>query len=375
MAITARCSHCRTALRVPDAMSGKKAKCPKCGQIFQVASITDEDDGAVRASAPRPTSRPKNAVAGPVSAPAARRRVRREDDDEEAPRARSKRKRRKQASNQGLIVGLSVGGGVLALSGIVIAVAMATAKGRVVEQAPILQVAHAAPAPPAEVVAAAAAKVEPVPQPVAPPAPVAEPEKPAPAPVVSVPQPPAPAPETPSSLTGGKLVPGAKITVRAQIQGSPPKFQGDFNKHVVQNIEIALRNLGYEPVPDGGLILQVNAQIGPAAGTIKVRTIGASPPPPPPAPRPVRPIKGAPPPPPPQPVQPQPPREQTYSLEQITASFVLTDMRGSALWKKDKQFASGLRVFRTTDPPGEMREQLWRAFDGWAGDDAIATMK
>jgi predicted Zn finger-like uncharacterized protein len=368
MTIVARCGHCRANLRVPDALDGKKAKCPKCGKVFQVAAA--EADEAPIAS--RPISpRPKAGAALPES----RRRVRREDDeDDDKPRARPKKRRaKKKASNQGLIVGLSVGAGVLVI-GLVVVVGVVMAKSRNADLPAAPPVAQAAvPPPPAAV---PAAKVEPAPAPApAPqqaPAPVAEVQTPVAEAVPDESERPQTAPQTPSSPIGTKLAPGTKITVRAQIQGSPPKFQGDFNKHVTQRIEIALRKLGYVPVPDGGLILQVNAQIAPTGGTVKVRTIG---PPPPPAPRPVRPVKGQPPPPPPPAPQPTPPREQSYPLEQISASLVLTDMRGSAVWKHDHKFDSITRVFRTTDPPSEMREEIWRNFDAWAAADAVITMK
>ena len=340
MTIAARCAHCRANLRLPDSLDGKKAKCPKCAKVFQVTAA--EVDETV-ASRPKP-SRPK------------------------------RRRPKKKASNQGLIVGLSVGAGVLVVSLIVIGIVIA--KNRVAELPPAQVVAQAVPAP--QMTAPATPKVEPPgpkpapPQPQA--APVAEIENSATATVVddpayNEPEVPRTAPGTRPSPSGAKLAPGTRITVRAQLQGSPPKFQGDFNKHITQRIEIALRNLGYEPVPDGGLILQVNAQVGPTGASIKVRTIGPSPPPPP---RPIRPVKGQPP---PQPPSPPPPREQTYPTELVTASLVLTDMRGSAIWKHDHQFRSTLGVFRTTDPPSEMREQIWRDFESWAGGAAVATMR
>jgi hypothetical protein len=50
-------------------------------------------------------------------------------------------------------------------------------------------------------------------------------------------------------------------------------------------------------------------------------------------------------------------------------------MRGSALWKNDLRSESQMRMFHTSDPPGEMREQMWHMFDAWAHGTEIATMK
>jgi gamma-glutamylcyclotransferase (GGCT)/AIG2-like uncharacterized protein YtfP len=37
------CSGCRSKLRVPDALAGKKAKCPKCGAILEVAKAPEPE--------------------------------------------------------------------------------------------------------------------------------------------------------------------------------------------------------------------------------------------------------------------------------------------------------------------------------------------
>jgi hypothetical protein len=153
---------------------------------------------------------------------------------------------------------------------------------------------------------------------------------------------------------------GTKITVRCEIQGNPPDFNGDYNKHVTQDLEIALRQRGFEPVPEGGMVLQVRAQISNSGKSITVRPIGA----PPPRPG----LKGG------QPVKPN--QEQVYPIEQITASLVLTDTKGTAVWKNENTFhPPRTMIFKTDNIPREMQEPMWRAFDSWLRGPGIATIR
>ena len=217
-------------------------------------------------------------------------RVRAETDpDDEPPRARRKRRRTNESSNHGLKLGLSIGGGGLAL---VVALIV--------------------------IVAITRTRTQPDPVPMA-----------------------RPAAEATVNAQNGS---GTKITVRVEINGSPPKFQGDFDKHVTEKLEIALRNLGYVPVQDGGMILRVKAQIGPNGKRISVKGLGDTGP------------------------------GKQVELERIHASLVLTNSQGSEIWKNERQFST-VPLFFHGDPAGEMREEMWRSFDAWAGESTLSTMK
>ena len=226
MSITTRCGNCRALLSVADTLSGKKARCPKCGQGFAVLPIADNAPSPVRPATPKRTApmrtAPKRTAQAKTAAGGVRSegRVRAETDpDDEPPRARRKRRRTNESSNHGLKLGLSIGGGGLAL---VVALIV--------------------------IVAIPRTRTQPDPVPMA-----------------------RPAAEATVNAQNGS---GTKITVRVEINGSPPKFQGDFDKHVTEKLEIALRNLGYVPVQDGGMILRVKAQIGPNGKRISVKDLG-----------------------------------------------------------------------------------------------------
>ena len=281
MALTVRCPHCRSPLRLPDTMGGNKAKCPKCGEAFQVAKSAAAAGGAVRADAPRSAPRPQSSASSAGSLPAARRRVRREYEDEEDDDdrdVRPNRRIRKQAPNAGLIVALAAGGSLMFV--MVIVTVVIAARSRAVPPPPVVVRAAPAVVPVPAPVPVPPPKVEPAPVPRAPevPAAIAEVENPIPEiPDLQPPQAERPPPEPrkpPTSLLGGRLEPGTKVTVRAEIAGNPPNFQGDYNKHVTENLEIALRDIGYEPVREGGLILQVRCQINATGKTISVRPLG-----------------------------------------------------------------------------------------------------
>jgi hypothetical protein len=70
MPIPVSCQHCDWKGRVRDDLSGKKGKCPTCGELIDVPKAS-----AVKAAAPKPAPKPK-AVA---------------EDDEEKPKPKAKR--------------------------------------------------------------------------------------------------------------------------------------------------------------------------------------------------------------------------------------------------------------------------------------------
>ncbi len=155
-------------------------------------------------------------------------------------------------------------------------------------------------------------------------------------------------------VPGNILKAGAKITVRAEVQGVPPNFTGDYNRSVIQELEIAIRGLGYEPVPDGGLVLVVRSSVGTSGKEISVRSIGM----PPPSFRPpqinpgLRPGTQG--------------REQAYPIPQITADVVLSDVRGSAIWKNESTFVPHLLIFHG-DPAAKWKKSCGASSNpGWA---------
>ena len=86
MSIAVVCESCDRSVKVKDDLAGRKIKCPGCGKVLAVPD--EEADKEPR-----------------------RKRNRDRDEDEERPR----RKGGEQKSKKGLIIGLSVGGGVLAV--------------------------------------------------------------------------------------------------------------------------------------------------------------------------------------------------------------------------------------------------------------------
>jgi S1-C subfamily serine protease len=132
------CPKCAAVLKIPGRPAeGKKVRCPKCGVIF-VAKDNEKKDGADAV-----TSRPDR-----LGIPPALKGPRTRGDEEELPRNQKKRpskmeedetprrgnarrhadeeddpprqkKARKGGSNAGLITGLCIGGGVVALAGVV----------------------------------------------------------------------------------------------------------------------------------------------------------------------------------------------------------------------------------------------------------------
>jgi hypothetical protein len=154
--------------------------------------------------------------------------------------------------------------------------------------------------------------------------------------------------------------------VRAKIAGSPPDFQGDYNKQVVQNLEMALQQVGYEPVPEGGLILLVRAQVSDSGQKVSVHPIGV----PPPSRRPAasnRETAGSP--------APSFQRGQEYPVPELTGGLLLTNDKGTALWQNETHFSGRMVLFQTDNPPREMQQRMWRAFDTRTRTAAVAAWK
>jgi hypothetical protein len=99
MPIAVSCDECGRRFRVRDELAGRRARCPECGEPVAVP------DEFAAAGAPRHRADEE----GDQS-----RRRRGPDDDEDRPR------RRKEKSSLGLILGLSIGGGVLLIGAVVL---------------------------------------------------------------------------------------------------------------------------------------------------------------------------------------------------------------------------------------------------------------
>ncbi len=63
---------------------------------------------------------------------------------------------------------------------------------------------------------------------------------------------------------------------------------------------------------------------------------------------------------------------QVYTVPQLTASLVLTDEQGVALWKKDNKITPFVTIFRG-DPARQMEEVMWANFEAWTNGPALAT--
>jgi hypothetical protein len=98
------CPDCNKTLQIRSGITaGTKMRCPACQVVFPVPAAEPEE--AFEEAPARANGR------GTAAAPNRRRE---HDDDDDAPR-RPRKKKKKQGSNLGLILGLSIGGGVLVL--------------------------------------------------------------------------------------------------------------------------------------------------------------------------------------------------------------------------------------------------------------------
>jgi hypothetical protein len=128
------CPECDATLKLAaPPPEGKKVKCPKCEAVFVPETAEARRVSAGRPVAPaRPRSRPAN------------------DDDEDRDDDRPRRPRRKQQGGSGLLIGLLVGGGVLAvlMVGCVGVAALLYGRARAVPQPqPVVQVNNPQPPP------------------------------------------------------------------------------------------------------------------------------------------------------------------------------------------------------------------------------------
>jgi predicted Zn finger-like uncharacterized protein len=110
MSIATMCPHCETKFSLSDGLLGKRVRCKKCNAIFEVVeSVVDAESaptGMRSGSAPPRTSRPEAAARPKV------RRDRFEEEEDE----RFRRRESSSRPNKGVIIGLSVGGGLLLLA-------------------------------------------------------------------------------------------------------------------------------------------------------------------------------------------------------------------------------------------------------------------
>jgi hypothetical protein len=110
MAIRVTCRSCEHSIRVKDELAGGRIKCPECGKPVAVPDEEIEER-------PRPgRSRERDEDEDFEERP--RRKRSRERDEEDRPRGKSRPKQ----SKKGLIIGLSIGGGVLVVGVIVLLV-------------------------------------------------------------------------------------------------------------------------------------------------------------------------------------------------------------------------------------------------------------
>ena len=96
MPIGVECHSCDRSIKVKDDLAGGRIKCPGCGKVLAVPDDAEDE-------------RPR------------RKRTREmEDDEDDRPRRRGANKR----SKKGLIIGLSVGGGVLAVGLVILLIVL-----------------------------------------------------------------------------------------------------------------------------------------------------------------------------------------------------------------------------------------------------------
>jgi hypothetical protein len=96
MSIAVVCRACDRSVNVKDDLAGRKIKCPGCGKVLAVPDEEVDEE------------------------PRRKRNRDREEDEEDRPR----RKGGKKKSKKGLIIGLSVGGGVLAVGLVILLIVL-----------------------------------------------------------------------------------------------------------------------------------------------------------------------------------------------------------------------------------------------------------
>ena len=148
------CSECdaRMTLKATTAV-GAKVKCPKCNTVNQVKGPKDADPPA-RKKTSSVTSAPPARRQRPDDVEDAENRRRRSkaavpDNDEDEDDRPRKRKSKSEGSNAGLIIGLSVGGGVLVLGLVVVLILVLGGKKDDTQQAAITPPANNGGNPPA----------------------------------------------------------------------------------------------------------------------------------------------------------------------------------------------------------------------------------
>jgi hypothetical protein len=114
MPIQLTCPGCAAEHTLADELAGKKGRCKKCGQTFRIGSV-----GQTEGIAPPPVREPAGIATQPITQPAPPPLA---DNDGERPSRRKKKRRSAEGPSRRLIIGMAVGGGILALLLIGIAV-------------------------------------------------------------------------------------------------------------------------------------------------------------------------------------------------------------------------------------------------------------
>ncbi len=116
---TSTCPHCRTAVRIPDELRGRKVRCKSCSETFVVPDDADE---------PRRGREERRVQTSPKSRLSAGGGRGRDDDDDYDDHTARRRERHEPRREQGPPVGLLIGGGaavfVLLLIGVVVTIVL-----------------------------------------------------------------------------------------------------------------------------------------------------------------------------------------------------------------------------------------------------------
>jgi outer membrane protein assembly factor BamE (lipoprotein component of BamABCDE complex) len=136
MAIKTACTHCEREYTLADDMLGKKVRCKDCGEMFAVRDGDDREDD-IMTSEDRSRKRSLAAARSRGDDDDDRSHRGRDEDDEDRPRRsreddedddRPRRKSRKSGGS-GLVIGLSIGGGLLLIGGVVLAIVLLSGGG------------------------------------------------------------------------------------------------------------------------------------------------------------------------------------------------------------------------------------------------------
>lgn len=131
MPTTVTCPDCEARLTLREARAGTRIKCPKCSVVFDYVGPDESERPASKklgiSTSPPPASRPRReADEDSENGRRTRSAGRRDDPDDEDDRPQKRKsKKARGGSNTGLIVGLSVGAGVLVLGLVALVIVLA----------------------------------------------------------------------------------------------------------------------------------------------------------------------------------------------------------------------------------------------------------